>query len=458
MSWVNLLSITARLVDLHDSGRQLGGTAYIQSETRPGLGDGMWLDIATRLLEYLHEHDIESNNGWMHLNEFIQDITYQSSINEDDVLHVVNTLSSPTNISYLSRGDSDDSVKLRSTKKTNLIERPRQKVTDRCRLTNVGRQALQLSKQTSNWIYTQHDANKILTAITSSDFEAIIPQIVTIEQAIRLLSQEILIMLERPGEEEIWSHYKNKSSQYAKTIEEVSESVSRALELLSIQTTIEQFHAWEQQQKKTDTSIEFITLKLHNLILSVEKLRRKFADLITSLASNKRNIIGNVKFNKIALSMAFNAPAEEYTDLCFKALGPWQVDSTLVSPIDLYGTMRPAVSQETHQTAYFEDETEEPLPTPIEAFLLQYKDDIEKSLKQGPISLSQAFKNNYICVSTEDSLTSLVGIYTSPEWLGDMGVNIGISFSHDLFKEDLADGTTLIGNELLMHLIEQDSL
>ena len=54
--WIHLLASTLRLVDLHDSNHERhADNTSVSVETRPGLGDGYWLDIACLLLEYLLE-------------------------------------------------------------------------------------------------------------------------------------------------------------------------------------------------------------------------------------------------------------------------------------------------------------------------------------------------------------------------------------------------------------------
>lgn len=456
MSWINLLSVTARLIDLHDSRHQLGSAQYIPTEDRVGLGDGVWLDIATNLLEYLHEHDIDSSNGWIQINEFINQVTEGGDYQEEDVLYVVSTLATPTNITFLS---SSDSKSIKSTKNTALIERPRNKILDRCRLTDAGRQALQFSRQSNNWIYAQHDAKKILTAISAGDFSAIPRQVVTIEQSIKRFSQEIMRMLERPGEDEIWKEYKNKSIQYSKTIDEVSDAVIQSIELLQTSNIEEQFLVWMEQQKEVDISTDYIIKKLFDIIPLVENLRRKYANLIATIADNKRAVVGNIQFNKIALYLALNKPSSDNIENCFKALGPWETDTAFISPTDLIGTMR--IINNSHnqkQMDYDKDDTPS-LPEPIEAFIEKHKDIIIEEFNNGrPVSISNAIKTDLMSLANQTDLTSLVGLYTTPSWLEITDVNIAITFSKEKFNAEILDESTLFGNELLMFLMERKAV
>ena len=64
MEWPVLLASTARLLDLHDSDRTVGGSIYSPDERRRGAGMGLWLDVGTRLLPIRgagDEHEFNEN-------------------------------------------------------------------------------------------------------------------------------------------------------------------------------------------------------------------------------------------------------------------------------------------------------------------------------------------------------------------------------------------------------------
>lgn len=62
MDWIPLIASTARLIDLHDSNRAAGHAASqydLYRETRGGNHDGLWLDVALTVIEYLRERENE---------------------------------------------------------------------------------------------------------------------------------------------------------------------------------------------------------------------------------------------------------------------------------------------------------------------------------------------------------------------------------------------------------------
>lgn len=453
MDWTDYLASVVKLVDLHDSNHQPGSSVPPPSEERPGLGNGLWLDVAVRLIEFLHEHDAEVNEDWVYLGEFVEEMRERHEITEDDVQYVVSYLATPTRLCAVAEDASGQPQGVRSTKKTALVERPRHQVADRCRLTPEGRQTLQVAKMSNNWLYTRHDAQKIYTAVLTDDFGAILPQAAAVSQAVRSFSHEITRLLERPGEQEVWETYQKRADDYIDAISAVGQAAIDATKLFWSQKVQARFEIWVERQTREEVTPELIRRALNELMQSSTKLRRKFADLVHALADRQRTVIGNVRFDKAAISAVFWPPEEAHFELFLAALGPWSDTISLPSPLDLYGVLKPTLDEENTETLEFGNEAEQALPTEIDKFLAQYRDEIVESLQQGGVSLSEAVRKGWIHLDGGVALTELVGIYTSPEWLGPLGSHIGISFKHGGLDIDLPDGSKLYGDELIMFLL-----
>jgi len=452
MDWTDYLSTVVRLVDLHDSGHKPGTASPPPSEDRPGLGTGLWLDIAVKLIEYLHEHDIEANEGWIYLGEFIEEMGKHHGVSEDDVQYVVSYLATPSRICSVVEKDDGPPHAIKTTKETALVERPLHQVADRCRLTQIGRQALQMAKMTSNWLYAKHDAQKLCTAILTEDFGVIITQAAAIAQAVRSFSHEITRLLERPGEQEVWETYTKRANDYIEAISDVGDAVIGASDLFATKDVRVRFEAWQSAQQGDVISAELINETLLEIMQSVTKLRRKFADLITELASQKRTIIGNIRFDKAALWAAFNMPSHDQIQLCLTALGPWEVEAFFPSPLDLYGAMRADIEEDHTNILQFDEESEQELPAAIHRFLTQYKQEILDTLQEGSVSLSAAIAKGWVSLDGAIALTELVGVYAAPDWMGVEGQQIGIAFSPGVLNATLPDGAHLRGDELMMFL------
>lgn len=165
--WISYLSAAFRLVDLHDSARSFGSTPTSLKEERTGRRDGVWLHLACYLLSYLDECDLETNEGWNPIGPFVKDICGRHrSLNDDDVQLVISYLSTPTEVYFIKEEPNKGQLRVASTKDTALIERRSIRgQTDLCRLTQRGRLAITLAKASHNWLYTHHDADKLMTAL-----------------------------------------------------------------------------------------------------------------------------------------------------------------------------------------------------------------------------------------------------------------------------------------------------
>ena len=106
MEWPALLAATARLLDLHDCDRAIGSSSYKPQEQRPGTGTGIWLDVATALMRYLYEKDLENNEAWVPIDGAVDELTNRHDISREDVLFVANYLSTPTRLISVKEGES----------------------------------------------------------------------------------------------------------------------------------------------------------------------------------------------------------------------------------------------------------------------------------------------------------------------------------------------------------------
>jgi hypothetical protein len=98
MDWPTVVAPVARLIDIHDCGHTPGALWNTPPERRPGTESGLWLSIATSLLEYLHEKDLEANEAWIPLRGIFDDLAKQHVISEQDVLFVASYLATPSRL------------------------------------------------------------------------------------------------------------------------------------------------------------------------------------------------------------------------------------------------------------------------------------------------------------------------------------------------------------------------
>lgn len=466
MDWIELLSTTARLLDAHDSRHKPGLLAPIVNEDRPGLSDGLWLDIATQLLEYLNQQDQEVSDGWVPLDGFVADMQARhpaAGLTKEDVYWVVNLLATPTRLTAASIDDKGVGSGTWITKATALVERPRLKVADRCRLSMAGRRTLQVGKYARDWIFAPHDAAKLVTAIEYNNFSALIEQTTVLKQNIRGFSHELTSLQERLESDGLREAFLARQESYLDAINGVSTALSSALELFRTKEKQQRYQAWMEKEGDGAPLPQVISQALFSIGQAVIQLRKRLHDLIPALQEDRRgNIVGTVNFDAAALSLAFNPPTDDALLSTLSLLGPWFMISGFPQPEALIGLLYVDKGEESRSSLIFQEGVPAvtgKLPPLIERFLAAHAEEIVSLLRQGKtISLSEAIRRGWLTVGGEMALGQLVGVYSFPDWLGDSVGALRVSLVVDALHERLPDGSILLGDELVLSLCNQEVL
>ena len=428
--WTGFLAAALRLVDLHDSARRPGGAPTAPGEQRTGLRDGLWLDLAVQLLSWLDEVDRESNEGWNPLGSFYREAQARhAGLSDDDVQLVVLTLSTPTEMHYLSQaaGKEASAPRLASSKDTALIERRALRgQTDACRLTSRGRLAISLARASHTWLYAHHDADKLGTALTYGEFQDLAPQCAALGQSIRAFAHEITRVLEQPGRQALGAHFMQRGSQYLDTIRRVQTAVRNAREQLSTADTRERFNQWLEQRGdanlNTGNGFDLGVLRrtLDELMQAVERLSRRFSTFLHQVTDSRREVVGAIPFDRLALAFAIEPPAMGTVDLLTASLGPWLPRLCMAMPGDMQGILRAEVDrhQALRPRLFGEQAEAQREQTLMELFVEQHRGAMLAALRHGPVGLGDALQRGWLRVGEHQRLTELVGVYSSPTWLG----------------------------------------
>lgn len=463
MEWIELLATTVRLVDVHDSRHDPGVLAPLVSEDRAGRNDALWLDIATQLLEYLNYQDQEVSDGWVPLGDFVSDMQARHpavEISKEDVYWVVNMLATPTRLTAASIDEMGVASGSWITKATALVERPRHKVADRCRLTIAGRRTLQVGKYASDWIFAPHDAAKLVTAIEYNNFSALIEQTTSLKQNIRGFSHELTSLLERLESESLREAFLERQESYLEAINGVSAATSQALELFRTTEKQQRYADWMDKAGDNAPLPQVVISALTSIGQAVIQLRKRLHDLVPALQSERRHVVGAVNFDKAALSLVFNPPGNDALLNTFNLLGPWFLASGFPQPDALIGHLYFDKGEESTSTLTFHESLPAigKLPSLLDRFLATHGAKLAEWLKQGKsISLAEAIVQGLLQVDDDVMLGQLVGVYSFPEWLGEGIGALRVTLVTDGLKEVLPDGSTLIGDDLLLELCNKES-
>ncbi|RUO42666.1 hypothetical protein CWE15_04435 [Aliidiomarina taiwanensis] len=458
MEWPVLLASTARLLDLHDSDRTAGGGIYSPDERRRGAGTGIWLDVGTRLLQYLYERDLESNEAWIPLEGIISELIQLHDVTREDIIFVANHLATPTRLITLRDSENGALQRQIYKRETALLEWPKNtNRRDRCRLSASGTRAVLLSQAAQNWLYAANDAGKLERAIDYGAY-ADVPQLAEgLISQIRRFSKEITLLLERQHLEDLLSDFAEHRDDYMKVITEVQNSVEVASELFNTKQVKEQYSRWLETEGGISFTPYTITQSFTEILQAIERLSRKFQKLVSVLASSKREVIGLVRFDLAAVGLAFHPCSESITELCIAALGPWATEITAPSPLDFSGVLSLQQEEDSKTILVFDDEAVDELPSLIERFLSSYREEILSQLRIGPVPLSLAVEKGWLTVEDFDALPQLIGVYASPEWLDDTNSELAVTVAANALDVQLPDGSHLEGDDLILHWLRSHS-
>ncbi|MFA0813332.1 hypothetical protein [Microbulbifer epialgicus] len=455
MDWPLLLASTARLLDLHDCDRGPGTTVYSPPDKRPGTGLGLWLKVATSLMQYLYERDLESNDAWVPVEVIFEELADRHNISREDILFVANYLATPTRLISIKAWDEHGAPERQTLKReTALIEWPRNtKRRDRCRLSTSGSRSVLLSQAAQKWLYAADDAGKLERAINYCAYGDIPSLSEGLVAQIRRFSKEITMLLERQHMDELMSDFEAHRDDYLEVIKGVQESVERAADYFGTKQNKEQYLCWLETEAGQSFTPYTVQQSFHEILQAIERLSRKFQTLVSALASAKREVIGLIRFDEAAVGLALHPCSDEITDLCITALGPWSADITAPSPMDFSGILSLQQESQSSATMVFEDEAVDDLPALIERFLHAYRDEILAELAKGPVSLTAGIENGWVELEEVDVLPQFIGVYSTPEWLDESNRDLGVSVGSGELDVLLPNGNRLQGDELILHWV-----
>ncbi len=457
--WISYLSAAFRLVDLHDSGRSFGSTPTSLKEERTGLRNGVWLHLACHLLSYLDECDLEANEGWNPIGPFLKDVVGRhSDLTEDDVQLVITYLSTPTEVYFLKDDPAKRQLLVASTKDTALIERRSIRgQTDLCRLTQRGRLAITLAKASHNWLYTHHDADKLMTALQYGEFHDIPRQCASLGQSIRAFAHEITRIMEQPGQNEVIAHFTDRGKQYLDSIRKVQTAVQNAREYLATADIRQRFNQWFDQNGDVELDLGAIRRTLDELMQTVERLSRRFTAFLHQVTDKKREVVGAIPFEKAALAFVFQPPSFALMDMLTGNLGAWLPEMSFGSPEDMQGVLRSEVDrhQASQPKVFGENAGATRERTVMELFVQKHCEAVLAALHAGPVRLSTALYLGWAKIGDQCHLTELVGVYSAPSWLGRGAEGVRLTLKPGGLDSRVDDHTWLAGDDIEMQLVQE---
>lgn len=443
MDWIPLIASTARLIDLHDSNRQAGHAASqydLYRESRAGNHDGLWLDVALTVIEYLRERENEVVGGFVsgaEVREMLQ--ARIPGLTDEDVRFVLSALTTPAEIWFVERMDNG-SRPINSTKDTNLVDRSR--TADAFRLASSGRTVAGLAANVRDIAYIAGSAKNLLTAIKARDFWKITDLASAIIDVLRTFRLEIESRREGAQRDDVQAFFKERGDVIKEQIEEAAQILIEASDFLSLPATRDDFQVWisaMDRAGKPSFGHGYAIEHLRRVATQTLKLLESFTQLVQESLTVDDNVFKPISFIDLSTVLAATPFQEGLYSSLIRSFGPTQLRQPMPCPFDFFGIIEPRqvvdIQEEDVDIYGAED-----IGVRAISFVTEHGDEILNELRKGPLSLADALRNGWIHLDTSGigDLSALVGTYCDPSMLG-AGVNIAVRLGEgrEVFEIDV---------------------
>jgi len=446
-----LLCPVARLLDLHDADRALGGSPAFGKEDRTGNQKGIYLDIATIVLECLRKLDERSSQDYLPFHIIYEFVNGVRVTDENDVLYVLNVLRRPTELWYVDRTGVEVSLRSES-RKTALVEKT--DYADEYRLSPTGRTLPSLASAAHDASYLRGDAYNLLQAIEWNDFDRIITFAAEISTRLRVEILSIRSTLEKVGTQERIPQYVDRFSQYQKMIDETVAILQQAERELGGPDALEAFHGWLDRENVNDLSFEGMQQSVLNVRRTLTIFNRLVSELVTAVLQNKRSAVRPVSFLAFASHLVKAPAAIDTLDFLLRQWGALELVVPDYTYADFAGAIRVRSAMAAEPQIFDGESSEEVSQLGRLKFMNAYGEELAERLREGPVRLSEALDLGYFEIDNGLVLGDLVGAFVAPDSLPVAGP-VTVRLASELGEKDLGAGRTLLFSDIEISLHEE---
>lgn len=454
MDWIPLIASTLRLVDIHDSDREPGiaqSRYNLYREARPGRKDGLWLDVAINILEYLREQEGVAVGGFVSGAE-IREIVKENvqALTDEDIAFVLSALTVPAEIWYV-EPMSNGSRPLKSSKDTNLVERSR--TADAYRLANSGKVATTLAASVKDIAYIAGSAKNLLTAIKARDFWKLTELSASMNDSLRSFRLEIETRREAGQRDELQAFFHDRGAIIQEQIQEAVQILREADEFLNLESTRAEFEKWIADMDKIGKPSfghGYAIEQVRRVAGQTLKLLNSFAVLIGMSISADESALQPISFLALSSYLAAQDNPENFYMTFLRSYGPTRFCKSFPCPFDYKGIVEPEHATDKSDIDADEQSADDRETKGI-AFIEEHRQVIIDALKAGPLPLGEAFSKGWIVFDSNEieNADGLISLYCDPSMLGaDMKVSVRLS--DDRISFDCGNHTSLVFNNLEM--------
>lgn len=405
-----LLKISARLLDLHDSGRTSGGSTQYQNEDRPGLGDGRYVAIAGEVLTALQASGKRSGDEFSSVDHVVHSVrTSQPWVNELDVEYVLNVLSRPTELKLLQT--EDDSTHVIGDKETNLVEKAAH--LSEYRLSRLGRKALAMANENLDLAYIEGDVTKIIRAIENGRLNQALKFLERIIDQLRTEQLALISLIEKTSSgRKMPSSLYDDLAGYEATMRRASELVRQAQGQVDVLargggvTTVD-----------VDVPFGLVQERVRELQRGIIGYTRSLSELSEKALKATSTSVQAPSFLKLALRMVITPPSAMQTDFIVGAMGPIFPLVTFPMGTDLRGSIKVKEAKVSQAIALDLEGYVLPPEDRFIEWMRKHQGEFNARIKEGRLTLVDAVKLWAQEDGGEEDFGCIVAALTSPDEL-----------------------------------------
>jgi hypothetical protein len=411
VGWKNYIASCLRISDLVESRRE-PGTAPIFNKTAVGRSDALWLSLGINILEYLNDKAAEVGSEFTSIGPIIEVLLRQyPAINDDDILFVCRVLSTETVF------HCPDGEKIVPVGKTALIE---QLSTSRqYRLAATGRMVADMANRSSDLVYTDDDARKILKAMDIGDFGRAMRLCRDIRIQLVRFAHDLRRAQERPGGSLLLEEFARHREVFERVVANTQETVSVGLARLRTDEVADQVDAWGEDNDDSLTAPQ-VRRALKDLAGILERLVRIFAQMVQTLADANRQGGKILDFRALSHMLVHHPPSEKRLHNFIHSIGPCKTTFAYIVPQDMEGCIQLRLAEESAVRLEFDDGREiADTPQWVADLIGHHRAEIVAELgSKGHVSLQTGIARGWFRIEDIEMLSSLTGLFRCPEDLG----------------------------------------
>lgn len=411
-----LLKVSARLLDLHDSGRSPGGGTQYQLEGRSGNGDGRYVCIAGEVLVTLQTSGKQSGDEFSSVDHVAQSVrAIHSWANELDVEFVLNVLSRPTELKLLQH--DEDSSHVIGDKETNLVEKAAH--LSEYRLSRLGCKALAMATENLDLAYIEGDVTKLLRALETGRLNQALSFLDRLIDQLRTEQLTLISIIEKTaGGRKVMESLFDDIAGFEATMRRAAELVNQA------QAQVDAL-ARGNGVVTADVDVPFGKVKerVRELQRGIVGYARCLSELATKSMAVTSTSVQAPSFAKMALRMVVMPPNKMQTDFVLSAMGPVFPLVTFPMGTDLRGSIKVKTAKVSQSVAVDFGAYVLPPEDRFIEWMRKHQGDFNDRIRQGRLTLEDAIKLWALEEGGEQDLGCLIAAMTSPdEWLTIDGV------------------------------------